>query len=267
MHLIRQKSAWSNIALMKRVVKMLGVALRTYCPVPLVRRWQPVLLMDACRLHLHRSIVATCLAEGIWPILVPAKLTWLLQPCDTDAFQLYKVFLRMAYQRARLLTADGELTTAQFMLALYDAIRNVLQGHRWAGAFEKNGFGTGQAQVSKYILENLQLDAAPQVPSTMPTAETLALCFPRNCLVQTALWLKPYVEAALPAPALGPPAGARLPLGRRLLPRRPPLRGPAPSPAVAAAGPQTRAQSRLASALSAGPPLPRPLPPFRRRDG
>ena len=266
-HLVRQKSAWNNIALCARIVKMLGAALRAYCPVPFVRRWQPVLLLDACRLHLHRSIVDACLAEGIWPILVPAKLTWLLQPLDTDAFQLYKVFLRKAYQRARLLTADGDLTVAQFMVVLCDAIRNVLQGRRWAGSFDKNGFGAGQAQVSKYILQNLQLDAVPQLPSAAPTAETLSLCFPRKCQVEAALWLKPYLQSALPAPAIGPPVGARLPVGRRLLPRRPPLRGAAPLQAVAAAGPQTRSQSRLAAALSQGPPLPRPLPPLRRRGG
>ena len=68
--------------------------MRTYQHPPLVRRWQPVLVMDACRLHLHRSLAEACLREGVWLVIVPARLTWLLQPLDTHAFQPYKHFLR-----------------------------------------------------------------------------------------------------------------------------------------------------------------------------
>ena len=30
-----------------------------------------------------------CRRKGVWPMPVPAKLTWLLQPCDTHMFQVW----------------------------------------------------------------------------------------------------------------------------------------------------------------------------------
>jgi hypothetical protein len=80
-HLVRQKSAWNNQQLMCRIINMLGLALRGY-----LAEWQPILLLDCSRVHLHAMVFNRCLANNIWPIVVPAKLTWLLQPCDTHAF-------------------------------------------------------------------------------------------------------------------------------------------------------------------------------------
>ena len=76
--LIRQKSAWNNGKLMCTMVEKLGVAL-----APFAAQVQPILLMDAAKLHWVTAVMNTCGRKGVWPMLVPAKLTWLLQPCDT----------------------------------------------------------------------------------------------------------------------------------------------------------------------------------------
>ena len=71
--LVRQKSAWNNGVLCATIIKRLGEALR-----PHIDALQPVLLLDAVRLHWAPAVLAACRASGIWPVLVLAKTTWLL---------------------------------------------------------------------------------------------------------------------------------------------------------------------------------------------
>lgn len=251
-HLIRQKSAWNNADVCRRVICLLGAALRAYLDSS-PQRLQPVLLMDACRLHLHISIARACLAQKIWLIVVPAKMTWLLQPLDTHAFSRYKVYLRTAYQRARIATADGEVSVAQFLQVVRETIRMVLQGTKWARAFDEDGFGANQALVSGRVLRELQMSTPPTAPAVVPTEAVLKLCYPKRCAIPAATLLRPFLpptQLALPAPSPSRPLA--MPVGRRLVMPRPAVPAAA---AVGAAGPVTRSQSRLVAALAKGPPV------------
>ena len=229
------------------MVRLLGAALRKWSHPPLVRRWQPVLLMDAHRVHCHGSVLAACLSEGIWPIIAPARMTWLLQPLDTHVFKAYKEYLRAAYQRARLLNGAGDLSMVQFVAALCDTIRHVLHGRRWAAAFDQNGFGQRQALVSRTVLQRLQAPAPLDIPAAMPALGELQVCFPKRAAVPVGMFLRPYQQRPQVVVA-GPPV---LPRAKPLLPRRPAV--------TARPGPVTRAQTRsIAATLAKGPPLPRP---------
>ena len=108
-HLVRQRSAWNNAALMKRIIKLLAKALQ-----PFLGSLQPILLLDAVRVHLVASVLGACVAAGIWPIVVPARMTWLLQPLDTHCFWSYKLALKKAYQDRRALVVDGRLSVMFF---------------------------------------------------------------------------------------------------------------------------------------------------------
>ena len=259
--LIRQKSAWNDAKLQARIVRKLGLVLR-----PFLTELQPVLLMDAAPLHFAAPVIQACFAAGIWPIIIPAKLTFLLQPCDTHVFQQYKVHLRSAVQAARLGTAGGELSTSEFLVCMYQAIRLVVQGHRWSVAFDKDGFGKGQADISSYVRRQLGLEAVPlTVPSVCLSQGELELCFPRRATVTIARFLRP-------APVR--PDGPRWPVGFRLsfplavghvhsrggeAAAAPPVRM---LPFVCVPGatggrePRTRAEHRLAAALAAEPARP-----------
>ena len=154
---------------------------------------------------------------------------------------------------------------AQFLQVLLDTIRQVLQGRRWALAFDEDGIGQGQARLSKYILRQLQLREPPAVPAVAPSEEVLKLCYPTGAKVPCQVLLRPFrlpAYVALPAPAVARPLA--LPVGRPLLPRRlaPLALAPAAAPRP---GPQTRSQSRLVAALAKGRPLPRPVAVMRAR--
>ena len=245
--LIRQKSAWNNKETCKRVLRLLAAALRKVNHPPKWPPLQPVLFMDAAGLHIHPSVAMSCAALNIWLIVVPAKLTWLLQPLDTHAFREYKAYFKKAYQRARLETQDGHLTVKQFLVAFCETIRHVLQGRKWSGAFDADGYGHRQAGASAYLLRQLQLSKPPEAPSTAPTSDLLRLCFPKKSYVPEATLMRPYrrpqPQLALQAPApqlvLPTPAMGRFARGILLTPKR---AAPSPQPRP---GPVTRLEVAL----------------------
>ena len=195
--LIRAKSAWVNAPLCAQMVRWLAAALKPY-----VHEVQPVLLFDACKQHTAPPVWSACAAVGVWPHLVPALMTWLLQPLDTHTFALYNMCLQNEYQMARIRTADGIVGVAELLGAMCGAIRQVLEGRDWSHAFAHDGFGSTQGEVSERVLRELQVDAPPVISSSLPTEDQLQLCFPRRAKIPATLWraLIPRAAASRPRP-------------------------------------------------------------------
>jgi hypothetical protein len=182
--LIRQKSSWCNSELFAAMVRALGRALAA-----LSSNFQIVLIFDAAKIHLTRSVFVACRAAGAWPLVVPGRTTWLLQPLDTHIFRGFKSSLRRACMRRRALTADGALVIEGLLLGLCEAIEEVLRGGDWSAAFDHDGFGASQQRVSDRVKKHLCIDNAPTVSSSRPTSEELRCCFPaRFRIPYAALW-------------------------------------------------------------------------------
>ncbi len=201
-HIVRQKSAWSNRLACARIVRALRAALDSH-----FGDTQPVLLMDTVKLHNAQCVLNACRRAGIWVVLVPPKLTWLLQPLDTIGFYSFKVAQAQAYLRARACTPDGQLPIGDFIPCVCTAIRKVLQGRKWAGAFNGDGFGRQQADLSSLVAQHLQLSGPVAIPSVRPAIDQLRLYFPRRARVPTRSLWGPFDEplavaaAAAPVPA------------------------------------------------------------------
>ena len=227
--LLRQKSAWNCGETCARIIRMLGATLAPYTDAV-----QPILLLDAVRIHTTPQVLAACNAMKIWPVLVPAKLTWLLQPLDTDAFLPFKRRLRAAYQDACARSADGTLTTRQFLPCVYDAVNGVLSGRCWETTFEQNGFGSNQTNISPYVMRQLQIDAPPSILAVRPTLPQLVCCFPKRTKVPTAALWRQFDRVPTATPAPSAPSSSHL---------------PAPASAVVPAlrEPRTRAEHRRAA--------------------
>ena len=67
--------------------------------------------------------------SAIWVSFIPAKLAWLIQPCDTHCFAKYKRSLRDQYHREALRNAGGAVSTKQIILHIDHAIKNSVAGH------------------------------------------------------------------------------------------------------------------------------------------
>ena len=126
-------------------------------------RYTPAVLMDAVHVHLTSNILRACVEGSIRVIVVPAQMTWLLQPLGTRAFCLYKATFTRASQTARTRTDTGHLTVAAFLQVVYSTIREVLQGRTWHHAFAACGYTMGQTHVSESVLSELGLAQRPEV--------------------------------------------------------------------------------------------------------
>ena len=180
--LVRQKSAWNNEVLCASVIRLLGRVLHRHAAEA-----QPVLIFDAVRFHTAPRVLAACRSAGIWPLLVPAKLTWLLQPLDTHAFRFYKSSLKNEYQAERARLGRAELTVGQFLSVLYTATRRVLNGRRWSLAFNENGFGVRQVGLSAGVMRALCLETPCLIASARPVEAQLQACFPKRSRIPRGL--------------------------------------------------------------------------------
>ena len=170
---LRRKSSWVNAEVCVVIMRFLAEAL-----APFMDAIQPILLLDGYGPHYNEIVVNECQRHRIWPIIVPAKLTWLLQILDTHVFFAYKNHMQRAYQLARIGTHDGVVGIAELLGCVYVAIQNVIEGSSWASAFDHNGFGCLQIHVSARVLSWLQFNTPPCVSSQRPTDDQLHACFP-----------------------------------------------------------------------------------------
>ena len=232
--LVRQKSAWNDKVLCANIVHRLGAALKDH-----LDGLQPILLLDAVRLHTAPRVLLACAKWNIWPIIAPAKMTWLLQPLDTSAFQAYKAYLKNSYQRARAASPTGDVSISGFLQCLYDTIRRTLQGKSWPLAFDRAGFSPGQTKLSEFVKRQLLVEQPVEIGAGRPTEEQLRCCFPARAAIPVAALFEPLERPAallvLPGPAPGLPIGPRAAVV---------LRGIQDS----VAAPRTRAQRRRAEA-------------------
>ena len=105
-----------------------------------------------------------------------------------------------AYQDAR---AKGVVDMDGFLQCIYRAIEEVLQARSWCRAFEQNGFGALQANLSNPVQRTLKLDESPlAVPTGRPQLADVEMCFPKKLAVPASV----LVRMAGGGPALGVPA-------------------------------------------------------------
>jgi hypothetical protein len=205
--LMRLDSRWVDAAVMQAVVRTLGRVLSAWPDR------QPILLIDCCPSHLREEVARTARACGIHLVLIPAKLTWLMQPCDTHLFQPYKAALRAQYCAERLAAQDSRVSPRTWWAAIVRHVGQYMASRSWSSMFRATGYEESQAGVSVYIKEQLGLETLPVIPSTRPSTESLQILAPRQRRVHWNLLL----PRALPQvgrsahPLAGPPAPAALP--------------------------------------------------------
>jgi hypothetical protein len=174
----RMPSAWNSARQHLLIIRLLRLILE-----PQWVDYQPILYFDTAPCHMDVSIFEVLHELGIWYVVLPARLTWLFQPCDTHLFLRFKRFLKRTFQDELGLAEDRD--TVSYMIELViRAIRQVIQSHSWADAFSQNGLTGDLTKVSHYIKAQLQW-ANLAAPSTdAPSLEQLRLCWPR--------WNRPF---------------------------------------------------------------------------
>ena len=189
----RQKSAWNTEDITAVLVGVLKEHLRDE-----LAEFDVILFMDAAKIHCGRKVFLACNRHNIPLLIIPAKLTWLLQMCDTHLFVHYKRHIRQRWQECAQHHDEGRVDIQALFDIVFDTIEHVMNSRSWEGAFKDNGFHSNFAHLSHYIMKQLEYTEKPSVNHEVPTLETFTPCFPGRSTIPVNLLLKPWRPAAHP---------------------------------------------------------------------
>ena len=172
----RQKKAWMTTELMVQYMLLLGRRLQEFHTT---HRF--IVYVDALRAHVSPRVLRAASRGNLWMCVIPSKMTWALQPCDTHVFASYKRLLGEEYQRRSGLTAAGDMTWELLLESLWHVVTTLVQGKDWSAAFDAVGIRCQQRALSDRTRMKLQypLDA-PQVQATLPPLSDFVQIWPKR---------------------------------------------------------------------------------------
>ena len=152
-----------------------------------------VLVMDAASMHLSDAIVKLAAQLQIILVIIPARMTWALQPCDTHVFAALKRCIRNLEFEAQASEGRRGVAPLRRVLMHGQAIRKVLVETDWSRTMARSGLTGSIASVRPALAILLDgQDLAPREPSLSEMQEVLqvspsrlpalmrALCPPRD---------------------------------------------------------------------------------------
>ena len=161
------KSAWMTEEIMCVLIRLLHAHLQDVWD-----DYEVVLFLDAHGSHIHHNTCVQCNRFHIDLIIIPARLTWLLQPCDTHVFSLYKRYMRRLWNETADLTQNGEIDLLQFFHILYQTIQDIVLNRDWSCAFTANAFHSGVAHLSAYLMKKFKFgENKPVISFDIPTIQ------------------------------------------------------------------------------------------------
>ena len=167
-----------------------------------------VLILDTCRVHVSRQNLLYIRSLGLLIILIPARLTWLLQMLDVYVFAELKRRLRMLTSMARIAAPNGVLDNGQWIPILGRVAREVLFQADWQRTFSKCGLCHDIALANKTIKGYLEqvTDRAPAKPTEEELLEILGMRPPKQAfrLVSWRSLLCGFPEKVLQEPERKP---------------------------------------------------------------
>ena len=271
----RGKSAWINNKVFANIIRELGMVLRAR-----VGDRQAILLLDAHVCHFSKGTLAACRDYDIWPVIIPARMTSLLQPLDTHVFSRFKMFLRTRMHQLMLTGANDDFTSEQVIDALLHAIKMFCTGIRGLRPSRRTVFGPA-FEVREHLWEVLAWHTTPVIDAELPAYTQFAHCFPARHHIPFMQLLSGILPPAQRGPKRGHDEAAedgtdcdvvhswkvRLPprlFGRAVVATAKPV--PAPTSTLGAASSTGMAEAHAPMMTSGGHPLPslKRFPPSRR---
>ena len=195
-YLLRNKSMWLNTGIFRSILRLLRKILHHH---HIQRRYKVILYLDAFGGHISIGSLQQMHAYHYWFVLLPASLTWLLQPLDVKTFALVKRFLRQRFLSYTSQAQDGP----HILKALRDlivAIERFFTNQDWSCAFIALGL-SGIPATSKTLLRELVWDAPPPVSRERPDEEAIRENTPRGRCLNAAAVRGAFPRQA-PAPAI-----------------------------------------------------------------
>jgi len=128
-----------------------------------------VVAFDAASQHLAADVLAHAARLRLLVLLVPARLTWLIQPLDTHVFAPLKRELQAAQLASRATHAQGVLQPLEWISHFQVAIRRTLVDRSWHHAMASNGLLGNTTTLREQVQRHL--NGALPLPLRPPTAD------------------------------------------------------------------------------------------------
>ena len=216
-------SGWASRAVLGWWMTALKKAVKSVRP-----QAQIILVWDAAGTHLSNDVLLAAKRRGIRVVFIPAKMTWKLQPLDTDVFSSLKNHLRHMEFSARAETPSMLLQPLQRVVLQGQAIHQVLVQKSWSHVLRRAGMGMPFEDIRPSLKQLLQTECrAPRKPSDSELQEVLQVPPVRvPQLMDLLFWSvqAPVIGDAVPAGTSAAPTSlgavaARLWSGARVVPR------------------------------------------------
>jgi hypothetical protein len=222
-------TGWMTSSILKQIFTIYRREIRVFRP-----NAEIVMVFDVASQHVTREVFMHLNRLNLHTLLIPAGMTWLLQPLDTHVFSTLKRSLHDRQTRGRALSPLGILPANSWIQIAGAAIKEVLVDRDWTHSLRGNGL---HAQVvplrptlAKFFREVIPLLATPLTSVQMkdllnrPTMDRRDVCLRYSMRLLEA-------RAAAPAARVVPVVLRRL----MRLPRRMAAVAVAAVPAMAAA--------------------------------
>ena len=185
------KTHWMSADTLSRILEILSALMKAHAPGS-----QIILSIDCCRAHIAQLVWKTCARCKMFLHLIPAKMTWALQPCDTHVVARLKHRLRMHCVAAALATTTGKLNKVDIFAAFSLALQEIVNDGDWEKAFLDVGLTGYQSGVSKRVLAKTCLESQPFIGAEMPTLADLRSIWPKGIKVSIDDVFHVYLGAA-----------------------------------------------------------------------
>ena len=178
-HLLRMPKAWVNATVMLQYADDLAMAVSPR------RGGRPVLIFaDAFKAHITSSVLARFGSHALRMCLIPAKMTWALQPCDTHCFATYKFYLQRFIEEDSIASDTGNVSWRALIACIARVLRERVEPKSWAKAFLDTGLDGAQCAVSKRVLAKLEYPTElPAVGERFPSLQQLQVIFPARTVI------------------------------------------------------------------------------------
>ena len=180
----REKSGWNNTRLMQRYIDLLLMSLGD-----LVSQRTLLLVLDMAPCHIHPDVQAYAMSKGVRMVLVPAGLTWLLQPLDTHVFRQFRMKMQEGWLASKSRAEDGRIPMIDWLQVVAATIRDVVSGRDWQRAFEHSGLLLEQTIMPQHRLQLFGWDTHPTVAPGLPALGQAGQMFPRRSKCNVAEWV------------------------------------------------------------------------------
>ena len=160
-------SGYQNAESMHQWLKDLRCVLKRHRPNHV---W--ILVMDCYSVHVSLIILRYALSLGFAVVLIPGRMTWLLQPLDTHVFAEFKNLLRRLIMNLRTASKDGTIAWKDALQAAIQATHAKLVTKSWLRVMQAAGMDVDTSALRpalRNVLGDADLHPRPPTQEEMRT--------------------------------------------------------------------------------------------------